>query len=310
MTERRLHTASPADLARLKRQLEDSGEPRPSARRPRSPLFEYAFLGHVRTREERRLATGEPDLFDQLKALAEKEDWDGLDARFEGEQRILRSYLDLTFEQVQSQGNVLVSADEAYSAFNTGLSTERQETIYGVFRRNRVPGRQSWYFLGWFEESARIVLDNFPELPDFATYTEEPADFIYDWHRELKVNVRHVIEENVDRLPESLRTDLYGAELRVAAAVERARKRVRRNYKAAVPFWYPAHRQVQLLLPLSLLDPASVDLALVVSRQGEYYRGHTALTIGMAYSNARLLARPDSDWLRPAAAADDGADEV
>ncbi|MEV8632439.1 DUF3825 domain-containing protein [Streptosporangium sp. NPDC051023] len=38
--------------------------------------------------------------------------------------------------------------------------------------------------------------------------------------------------------------------------------------------------------------------------QGEFYRGHTVLTTAMAYNNASLLARPDSDWLRPAAADD------
>lgn len=148
-------------------------------------------------------------------------------------------------------------------------------------------------------ESARDLLENFPELPDYVTYTDDPADFYYDWHRELKVSVRHVMEENLDRFPESLRSDRYGLELRLEAAVGRARERVRRNYKAAVPMWYPAEDRVQLLLPLSLTNRDTADLALVVSKHGEYYRGSTVLTMGMAYNNARLLTRPDSDWLRP-----------
>ena len=32
-------------------------------------------------------------------------------------------------------------------------------------------------------------------------------------------------------------------------------------------------------------------------RDGRCYRGNTVLTLDMAYSNARLLARPDPDWL-------------
>ncbi|WP_331733170.1 DUF3825 domain-containing protein (plasmid) [Embleya sp. NBC_00888] len=51
-----------------------------------------------------------------------------------------------------------------------------------------------------------------------------------------------------------------------------------------------------------------MDLALVVSRHGEHYRGNTVLTMGMAYSNARLLARPDGDWLQPAADFTDASD--
>lgn len=128
-------------------------------------------------------------------------------------------------------------------------------------------------------------------MPDFATCTDNPADYIFDWHRELKVNVRHVVEDNIARFPADLQDDSFGLELRLKAAVDFAKKRVQHNYKAAVPFWYPVQEQVQLLLPLSLLDPIKVDLALVVSRRGEFYRGDTVLTTGMAYNNARLLAR-------------------
>lgn len=82
--------------------------------------------------------------------------------------------------------------------------------------------------------------------------------------------------------------------------MKRAVQRVRRNYRTAVPFWYPTQKRVQLLLPLALTDRERVDLALVVSKEGTRYRGHTVLTMAMAYGNARLLTRPDSDWLRPA----------
>ena len=56
---------------------------------------------------------------------------------------------------------------------------------------------------------------------------------------------------------------------------------------------------MQLLLPLCLLQDGKADLALVVEKEkdGRAYRGNTVLTLDMAYSNARLLARPDPDWL-------------
>ena len=54
----------------------------------------------------------------------------------------------------------------------------------------------------------------------------------------------------------------------------------------------------------------SADLALVVSEVGDTeYRGHTVLTLEMAYTNARLVARPDSEWLKPPAIALGGADD-
>jgi hypothetical protein len=58
---------------------------------------------------------------------------------------------------------------------------------------------------------------------------------------------------------------------------------------------------VQLLLPICLENPARADLALVVAKNeaGNAYRGSTVLTLDMAYNNARLLARPDTEWLQP-----------
>ena len=58
---------------------------------------------------------------------------------------------------------------------------------------------------------------------------------------------------------------------------------------------------VQLLLPICFEDPARADLALVVAKTeaGNAYRGSTVLTLDMAYNNARLLARPDNEWLQP-----------
>lgn len=280
-------------------------QPRP---RLTDALFQYAYMGRVRTADERRQGTGNPDYIDKLAALAEDEDWDGLDAGFMGDKRILKSYVWLTFQHVQEDGQVRESPDGSRSVFNTGLATRRQETIYGVFIRNSAGGPQAWRFDNWYEESHRTVLNNFPDLPDFATYAKEPGDYIYDWTRRLIVNSRHVVEDHTERFPSELRGNPHGAELQLEAAVKRAEKRVRRTYKAAVPFWYVKQKQVQLLLPLSLSDQSRVDLALVVSREGEYYRGHTVLTPAMAYSNARLLTRPDSDWLHPVSTAEDAPD--
>ena len=302
MTNSQGASPSPASMARTKPAA--SVLPNTAARRNKSALFEYAYIGKVRTSDERRAGIGEADYLDRLASLATPEDWDGSDANYADEKRILRNYVEHTFERIQHQEKLGTSESESYTAFNTGLSTPRQETIYGLFRRNS-PDPEAWRFHGWQVESDRILLDNFATLPDFATYTDNPADYIFDWRRELKVNVRHVVVDNLARFPANLQGDAFGLELRLKAAVDFAKKRVQHNYKAAVPFWYPVQGQVQLLLPLSLLDPVKVDLALVVSRRGEFYRGDTVLTTGMAYNNARLLARPDGDWLHPAVSLDE-----
>lgn len=305
-------SATPADLAAFKQGLASNGTPHPTVGgRPKTQdraLYTHAHMGRIRSAAQRRAHEGDPDAFDRLAELAEDEDWDGRDPNFSGEQRILRNYVEWTFERAHLQGKVLTAPDERHSTFNTGLATKEQEDIYGLFEPNRNEGRQPWYLRGWRVGSDRDFLQNFPTPPEPATFTDDPAVYHYDWTRELKVNVRHVMQDNLDRFPRTLQSDPYGLELRLEAAVKRATQRVKRNYKAAVPMWYPKADEVQLLLPLSLTHPHTVDLALVVSRHGEHYRGNTVLTMGMAYSNARLLARPDGDWLQPAADFTDASD--
>ena len=93
------------------------------------------------------------------------------------------------------------------------------------------------------------------------------------------------------------------------------KKRVEWNYKTAIPVYYPTENRGALLLPLALVQQNHVDLALVVEwqPQSERYQGETILPLNIAYSNSRLITRPDSDWLRmdqiTAGDAEEDADE-
>lgn len=81
-------------------------------------------------------------------------------------------------------------------------------------------------------------------------------------------------------------------------AIELAQKRVEWNFKTAVPAFYPTKNTMSLLLPLDLTENEQPDVALVVElMESGAYIGQTILTTKMAYNNARLICRPDSDWL-------------
>ena len=85
---------------------------------------------------------------------------------------------------------------------------------------------------------------------------------------------------------------------RFSDSLDLALKRVEWNFKTAIPMYYPSNNKMSLLLPLSLLDDDVIDLALVTERtKSGNYLGHTILPLDWAYSNARLITRPDSDWL-------------
>jgi hypothetical protein len=91
--------------------------------------------------------------------------------------------------------------------------------------------------------------------------------------------------------------DNYVLQTFLRGAVDNATERVRRTYKAAIPQYY--NGKVQLLLPLCLSAPGRADVALVVERHAQFYRGSTILTLAMAYNNARQICRPERDWLQP-----------
>jgi hypothetical protein len=188
----------------------------------------------------------------------------------------------------------------------------------------------------------KLVIRHFNPLPQTAQYFDSLEDLLFDPERELIVDYEHVLIDNVDRLPiEFLAEELRGSEEaagivaaiaaagdygrealweqlsdvvetdsriyralrnRLEDAVDLAKRRVRWNFKTAIPSYYPRGDSMSLLLPLCLIDELKADAALVVQLQDSgNYQGETILTKEQAYMNARLICRPDSDWLTPGA---------
>ena len=126
---------------------------------------------------------------------------------------------------------------------------------------------------------------------------ENYHDLFFNIEYKTIIVSEHIVEDNMERLPPMLRNDPHVAYTAIKGAVEKLYAKIRRNYKLAVPHWHNGH--IQLLLPLCLTNPTRADLALLVERLDEQkcYLGKTILTIDMAYKDARLICRPDSDWL-------------
>lgn len=81
-------------------------------------------------------------------------------------------------------------------------------------------------------------------------------------------------------------------------AIETAKRMLEANYKTAIPQFYRG--KIQLLVPICLQAPNKPDLALtcVKTEDKSKYLGRTCLTLEMAYNNARLIAKPESNWLK------------
>jgi hypothetical protein len=208
---------------------------------------------------------------------------------------ILKNYISHTFLKLVDEGKVVESP--TYSVFNTGLYTDDYEPIFAYFLLNNVPDRQKWVFDNFYTPYALMSL-GVAEFPERANYFEDPSAFVFDRNCEIIPQYTHIFSdpENFLRIPETVR-ESPNRKLLFDGAIKRATEMINANYKTAVPQYYKG--RIQLLIPICLLSGNSPDLALVVSKVGNKYMGHTCLTLDMAYNNARLIARPDSSWLIP-----------
>lgn len=250
-----------------------------------------------------RFAYVPAESYQQLAALAEPEDWslEDEDARGgQGRLPLLESYIRHTFARLVEQDLIALgqqSDGTDVAAFNTGLVTPNQEEIYGFFTSRSVQSSYEWRFAAWAKASDSRLAGVFPRRPTLARYWDDPQVLFYDARRPLILDWDHFVEDNIHRYPEGFREAPSLARAATMAAVEVAKQRVQRNYKTAVPQFHRG--EVQLLLPLSLDGSGAAHLALVVRQAGHEYVGETVLSLSMAVKNARLLSRPDRDWLQP-----------
>lgn len=233
-----------------------------------------------------------------LKNLAEEENWNYQNAESDTQHPILSSYLRYTYRRIAEERKISISADEDKACFNTGLITKNQEPIFLLFSKNHIGTWDQYWHFSKFVRRGEHDLNEFPALPEMAHYFDDPSTLILDTRKPFRVNVEHVVSDNVTRFPDSIQSmETFAIQNLVSGAKDVAIERARRNYKTAIPQYYNGN--IQLLLPLSLLSPQKADLALVVERFSDFYRAATCLTLDMAYNNARQLARPDRDWLKP-----------
>jgi len=148
-----------------------------------------------------------------------------------------------------------------------------------------------------------IIIDNIDRLPiDYlkeCAFSDEEAQALIgnletavsrERKKQAYLALSNYIIEN-DRIYRRLKA-------RMEDAIEMALKRVSWNFRTAVPCYYPKGNCMSLMLPLALADDTRTDAALVVLKNPSgSYQGQTILELEKAYLDARLVCRPNNDWL-------------
>lgn len=222
------------------------------------------------------------DYTEQLSLIAAPENWT---SHIYPNNGILANYIVNTYKKLQSEKKIITNTD--YALFNTGLFTKYHEPIYAYHKSgNKIS------FLTDYELGTKGVT----ERPERANYFSHPELLLFDWHYPINVHYPHILEdtENQKRIPSNILKSKNLINI-FDGAINIMKKKVSENYKLAIPQYFDG--KIQLLLPLCLQSDNKPDLALVVTKVGNYYQGHTCLSLEMAYNNARLIAKPENSWL-------------
>lgn len=222
------------------------------------------------------------DYTDTLSSIAMTETWSNDTYPNNG---ILTNYMVHTVKKLKSEKKIITTKE--YGLFNTGLFTNFYEPIF-VYATSENP----IFFMTPYELGS-IGIDDYPERAD---YFQDPSLLLFDWHYKINVHYKHILEDinNIKRIPKEVQENKNILN-NLNGSIETMKKRVSANYKLAIPQYFD--NKIQLLLPLCLQTDDVPDLALVVTKVGNVYQGHTCLTLDMAYNNARLIAKPESNWL-------------
>ena len=240
-----------------------------------------------------------------LSKLAQPEKWSYRKIQEIDPYRILRNYIQYTYNRISEENKFLESADGEYRCMNTGLLTIYNQEIIAIMSRNKVPGKTPWFLNGFFKETDKFFTTNFSSLPLMADYCDNASALIYDNSLELRIRKEHIIDDNFERFVEAGYSNKELISVLLDSAKLTLEKKLRRNFKLALPFYYrnteTGESKIQLLAPL-YFPGAPVRLALVLNKVKndsiEYYEGITVLPVEWAYMNSRIIIRPDEEWAK------------
>lgn len=226
----------------------------------------------------------------------------------------LKNYLNYTFKRlVELDGSepgkhFVYSSDGDWIAFNTGLQNQHGADLIATFERYRPKPNSAprvvpdYVFKGCCAPNDKGFRDHFgTQSPEIAWYSLDSRDYVFDTSYVLERDVfDHLFERAKERagLPnapdEVVRNYLRGA-------LENLVPKIKRNYKVAIPVYYVEEKRMQLLLPFVSASNSNDISCFLVDRddQTKHYRLKTIFDLDQAYFSARLITRPDKDWLNP-----------
>ena len=251
---------------------------------------------------------------------------------------VLRSYIRYTFTRLYHEKKIVELDDlAAFNTGLVDRFYEPIYALFERNDRGTIPWKFRSFCISGQGDEGKLLFRTFSNLPIEARYFGGIDDVFFDPDAPFEDDIQHIILDGVrrDRYPHEF-LEIYAGgfskeaysqdpgqyleELadridtddemirrfrsRLKSCIELAQKKVKWNYRSIVPQYYPRHDQMSFLLPIALQNDSKIDAALVVQKQrledeSLRYQAYTIFPLPYAYRNARLVAKPISDWLTP-----------
>lgn len=240
-----------------------------------------------------------------LASIAEEEKWSFSRNVADEPFKILKNYIEFTYNRLVEEDKLLISDDGENMCFNTGLLTKYHHEIIALFSKYEGNFDYKWYLIGFFRSSDGRYTGVFKDIPLIADYTQDTSELVYDRHLKIVVQKEHIIDDNFERFLNAG----YNNKALINALLDDAQRTIElklaRNYKLALPFYYhnteTGERKIQLLAPLYMAG-APVRLAIVLDKRktaiDEHYEAITIIPVDLAYMNSRVIVKPEEEWAR------------
>ncbi len=248
-------------------------------------LYSFAYCGNTE---------GFKNKLEYLADIAEPEKWG-----FSEQEplSILKNYVFKTFEQCNKQGKIEYSADRKWCCVNTGLLTPNGKDILMIFNENKKQ-ESPWYLKSFRDCAERDFMDNFTKIPKLASYTDNFEEFYFKPNYNIEINTDHILDDNWERINKEVNLPKNMVKVLLNGVIEETKLKVQRNMRLVVPQFYKDEIMYLMPIRIPVSEDKIVTMALAIEETDTHqYRANTIFTKEMAYEKARLLMKPESNWL-------------
>lgn len=254
------------------------------------------------------------------KTLEGPDAWDFTQPKYQSKYHArppkLRNYLLYTFTRLRDLESgdpgeyFLISDDGQSSCFNSGLQDKHSADLFMIFQRYQplpalLPARtlrSDWVYRGTVTSREPAYRNHFgTKHPALAWYSANSQDYIFNTQYSMDTDIfDHMFDRAKERsgfapdaTDESVRNYLRGC-------IENLIPKIKRNYKTAIPVYFIEERRMQMLLPFHSSNGRDISCFLVERDDiNACYKIKTILDMDQAFFAARLITRPDKEWLNP-----------